>query len=181
MYFLVIKILETMLETSRLKLVPLTHEQLILFKNNPQALAENLGLRYLERQNDPSVQPDLEEATEFWIKNTKKHYLQFEWYTTWEIIFKEENVAVGGIGFSGLPDQHGKSMTGYGLDMRYFRRGIATEALSAIIPWAFRNSDLKKIIADTPLLHTASQRVLLKNNFKEASRDETLVHWELNR
>jgi [ribosomal protein S5]-alanine N-acetyltransferase len=170
-----------MLETTRLKLVPLTHEQLILFKYYPQLLAENLNLRYLERQNDPSTAPDLEEAIEFWIKNTKKHRKHFEWYTTWEIILKDENMAIGGIGFSGLPDKEGKSMTGYGLDMRYFGKGIATEALSALIPWAFSHDDLKKIIADTPVRHIASQKVLLKNNFREASRDEALVHWELNR
>ena len=170
-----------MLETSRLKLVPLTHEQLLLYKNHPQALAETLNVQYIERQNDPSVAADLEEAIGFWTKNTKKHRAHFEWFTTWEIILKEENVAVGGIGFSGLPDADGKSMTGYGLDMRFYGRGIATEALSAMITWGFQNKDLTKIIADTPLQHMASQRVLLKNNFTESSRDETLVHWTLNR
>ena len=72
-------------------------------------------------------------------------------------------------------------MAGYGLDMRYYGRGIATEALSAIVKWAFQNEKLHKVIADTPVLHTASQRVLLKNNFRESSRDETLIHWSLNR
>jgi ribosomal-protein-alanine N-acetyltransferase len=170
-----------MLETSRLKLVPLTHEQLLLYKNHPQALAANLNLNYLERQNDPSVIHELAGATNFWLKNTKKHPQQFEWFTTWEIILKAENVAIGGIGFSGLPDIEGKSMTGYGLDMRYYGRGIATEALTAMIAWAFQNQDLKKIIADTPIQHVASQRVLLKNNFTESSRDESLIHWTLNR
>jgi RimJ/RimL family protein N-acetyltransferase len=75
----------------------------------------------------------------------------------------------------------GKSMTGYGLDMRYYGRGIATEALKAMIDWAFQNHSLKTIIAETPLQHTASHRVLLKNNFVESSRDEELVHWNLNR
>ena len=170
-----------MLETTRLKLVPLTHEQLLLYKNEPVALAETLDVRYLPRQNDPSVAPDLEEAIGFWIGYTKKHPDNFEWFTNWEIILKAENVAVGGIGFSGLPDETGKSMTGYGLDMRYYGRGIATEALQAMIRWGFQNNDLKTIIADTPLQHTASQRVLLKNNFAETSRDETLIHWFLNR
>lgn len=170
-----------MLETTRLKLVPLQHEQLILYKNNPKALAENLGTRYIERQNDPSVAPDLEEAIEFWIKNTKEHREHFEWFTNWEIILKEENVAVGGIGFAGLPGETGTSMTGYGLDVRYYGRGIASEALKAIIPWGFKNEKLKAIIADTPLLNFPSHRVLQKNGFSEVSRDETLIHWQLPR
>jgi RimJ/RimL family protein N-acetyltransferase len=170
-----------MLETTRLKLVPLTHEQMILYKNEPEALSDSLNIRYFKRQNDPAVAEDLREAIEFWIQNTKKNRDQFEWFTTWEIILKAEQVAVGGIGFSGLPDEKGKSMTGYGLDMRYYGRGIATEALKAMIDWAFQNSSLKTIIADTPLQHPASQRVLLKNNFVESSRDEELVHWSLTR
>lgn len=170
-----------MLETTRLKLVPLTHAQMLLYKNNPEALAKTLQVQPLERQNDPSVAVDLEDAIGFWTEQTKKHPEHFEWFTTWEIILKSENVAVGGIGFSGLPDEDGKSMTGYGLDIRYFGRGIATEALQAMIGWGFQHKDLKTIIADTPLHHIASQRVLIKNNFVEHSRDEMLVHWCLNR
>lgn len=170
-----------MLETTRLKLVPLTHEQMILYKNEPEALADSLNIRYLKRQNDPAVAEDLRDAIEFWIQHTKKNRDQFEWFTTWEIILKAEQVAVGGIGFSGLPDTTGKSMTGYGLDMRYYGRGIATEALKAMIDWAFQNNSLKTIIADTPLGHAASHRVLLKNNFVESSRDAELIHWSLNR
>jgi ribosomal-protein-alanine N-acetyltransferase len=168
-----------MLETTRLKLVPLQHEQLILLKNNPRALAENLNVRYIERQGDPATAADVEEAIEFWIKNTKEHRAHFEWFTNWEIILKEENVSIGGIGFAGLPNENGQSMTGYGLDIRYHQRGIATEALKAIIPWAFKNENLKTIIADTPLLNFGSHRVLQKNGFMECSRDETLIHWEL--
>ena len=170
-----------MLETTRLKLVPLTHEQMILYKNEPEALADSLNIRYLRRYNDPAVAEDLREAIEFWINQTKKNRDQFEWFTTWEIILKTEQVAIGGIGFSGLPDEHGKSMTGYGLDMRYYGKGIATEALQSMITWGFQNNDLKTIIADTPLQHMASQRVLIKNDFVESSRDEDLVHWSLNR
>lgn len=170
-----------MLETTRLKLVPLTHAHMLLYKNDPLALAKSLNIQYLERQNDPATANDLAEAIDFWITGTQKHPEHFEWFTTWEIILKEENVAVGGIGFAGLPDEHGKSMTGYGIDMRYHGRGIATEALQAMIEWAFQNDCLKTIIADTPVNHIASQRVLIKNNFVESSRDEALVHWSLNR
>lgn len=161
--------------------MPLTHEHMLLYKNNPKALAEALGIRYLERQNDPSVAHDLEEAMDFWITSTDKNRNHYEWFTNWEIILKDENVAIGGIGFSGLPDEEGKSMTGYGLDMRYFGKGIASEALQAMIEWAFQNNALKTIVADTPLQHKASHKVLLKNNFVESSRDEALIHWSLSR
>ncbi len=170
-----------MIETTRLKLVPLTHEQLHLYKNNPKALAKNLGLKYTQRQNDPATAGDLEDALEFWIKITDEHRSFYEWYTNWEIILKDENTGVGGIGFAGFPDEHGKSMVGYGLDIRYHGRGIATEALQAIINWGFSHEVLKAVVADTPLIHFPSQRVLQKNGFVEISRDETLIHWQLAR
>ncbi|HYG04541.1 MAG TPA: GNAT family N-acetyltransferase [Chryseosolibacter sp.] len=169
-----------MLETKRLKIVPLTHEQLLLYKYNPEQLALELNIRYTQRQNDPLVDGDLQEATEFWIKKTAIHPTEFQWYTTWEIILKDENVAVGGIGFSGAPGDHCTSMIGYGLDIRYHRKGIASEALEAMIKWGFLNG-LETIVADTPINHYASQSVLIKSGFVESGRDETVIHWRLDK
>ncbi len=170
-----------MLETTRLKLVPLTHAQLILYKNDPPALAENLGVTYEVRQNDPRVAKDLEEAIEFWLDKTQTYAHAFEWYTNWEILLKHEAVAIGGIGFAGLPDDEGKSMVGYGLDVRYHGKGYATEALQALVEWGFSHDALNVIIADTPVENIPSQRALIKNNFEAYSRDQDLIHWRLNR
>lgn len=167
-----------MLETSRLKLVPLTHEQLLLYKNNPRKLAENLGVHYSERQHDPATLPDLEEALGFWIQNTEKFPESFEWFTNWEIILKKERIGIGGIGFSGFPDADGKTMVGYGLDLRYHSRGYASEALTALLEWAFQHTRLNFVIADTPLNNIPSQRVLEKNAFEKKSTDNDLIHWQ---
>jgi RimJ/RimL family protein N-acetyltransferase len=170
-----------MLETLRLKLVPLSHEQVLLYKNDPQMLAMNLGVRYLERHHDPATIHDLHEAIEFWLNNTREHQPHFQWFTNWEIILKSEQVGIGGIGFAGLPDDNGKSMVGYGLDTRFHGCGYATEALTALIGWGFFNKDLTSIIADTPLQNIPSQKVLLKNAFRETDRDADLIHWILPR
>jgi len=167
-----------MLETTRLKLVPLTHEQLLLYKNDPKGLAESLNVKFKPRQNDPSVIGEIEEATNFWIINTLKFPDKYQWYTTWEIILKEEHVAIGGIGFAGYPDVEGKSMVGYGLDMRYYSRGYGTEALASFLHWGFGNQDLKCIVADTPLSNIPSQKLLLKDGVCEVSRGEELIHWQ---
>lgn len=170
-----------MIETARLKLVPLTHEQLILYKTDPITLAHELGVHPLDRQHDPSTVDDVTEALEFWLTNTLVYPRHYEWYTNWEIILKAEKVAIGGIGFTGLPDEEGKSMVGYGLDVRYHRRGIATEALEAIIPWGFRHPQLRKIVADTPVNNLPSQRVLQKCGFRESEKTDSLISWYLDR
>jgi ribosomal-protein-alanine N-acetyltransferase len=170
-----------MLETHRLTLVPLTHEQLLLYKYDPPALAKNLGVHYTERQHDPATLGDLAEALEFWISQTFLQSHRFEWYTNWEIILKEESIAIGGIGFSGFPDEEGKSMVGYGLDVRYQGKGYASEALQALLTWGFRCQELKTVVADAPLKHLASHRVLIKNGFIETHRDHQLTHWKIDR
>ncbi len=170
-----------MLETTRLQLVPLTHEHIILYKNDQQALARKLAINYIERKNDPSVAQDLEEAIVFWLEKTLLYRDHFEWFTNWEIILKHERVAIGGLGFAGLPDENGKTMVGYGLDVRYHNRGYATEALHLLIQWGFSHQSLLKIVADTPLQNIGSQNVLIKNKFQQVSQDEQLIHWELSR
>lgn len=64
--------------------------------------------------------------------------------------------------------------------MRYHGKGYATEALTALIAWAIGCPALKSIVADAPVLHSASHRVLIKNSFIETHRDETLTHWRLD-
>jgi [ribosomal protein S5]-alanine N-acetyltransferase len=168
-----------MLETLRLKLVPLRHKDLLLFKTHPRKLAKSLGVNYLERQNDPKVLGDIEEAIGFWIENTKKHPEHYEWFTSWEIILKSENVAIGGVGFAGLPDANGKSTIGYGLDLRYHNKGYATEALKALIEWGFQNPDLHLITAETPEKNFPSHKVLMKNGFTFEKEDYGFFYWQL--
>ena len=172
---------KNMLETTRLQLVPLTHELLLLYKSNPQQLAKALSINYIERQNDPAVAKDLEEAIEFWMSSTLATPEKFEWVTNWEIILKGEKIAIGGIGFAGFPDDEGKTMVGYGLDIRYHNRGYATEALQAILQWGFSHNQLKKVISETPLPNIGSQNVLLKNGFYETYRDDQLIHWQIDK
>ena len=89
-------------------------------------------------------------GNKFWINNTATHRTHFEWYTNWLIILLERKVSIGGIGFAGMPDAEGKTMVGYGLDVRYHGKGFATEALLALCKWGFSHPNLLSIIADTP-------------------------------
>jgi len=170
-----------MIETSRLRLVPLLHEQLILFRDNPEALAKNLRIKKVHPYDDPETAPHVDEAIQFWLESTRQYPTDFAWFTNWVIILKETSHAIGGIGFSGMPGKEGRAMVGYGLNTAYFGRGCASEALAGLIRWGFLHSDLKAIIADTPLENEGSQRVLVKNGFIVTGRDEELIHWELVR
>lgn len=170
-----------MIETSRQRLVPLSHELLQLFKNDHTSLAQNLQIDKVEPHDDPETMPHLLEAIEFWLDKTSQYRDHYEWYTNWLIIIKDQNVAIGGIGFTGQPDIKSETMVGYGVNSAYAGKGYATEALRGLIQWGFANPLLKTILADTPLEHVASHKVLLKNSFTENDRDQELVHWKLVR
>lgn len=167
-----------MIKTERLGLMPLAHEHLLLYKHNPAELAKILNLNYTPSQNDPATEADHEEAIEFWISNTAKYRKYFEWYTNWQIIYLEKKISIGGIGFAGMPNEEGKTMVGYGLDLRYHGMGFATEALQALCNWGFTHSSLLAIVADTPVQHLASQKVLIKSGFSVTGRSDDLVHWQ---
>lgn len=166
-----------MIHTSRLTLVPLSHELLLLYKHDQPALAARLGVYHQERLHEPDIIPHIEEALEFWLQKTNEHPDDYCWYTSWEIILKEEQLAIGGIGFAGAPDIHGSVMVGYGLDMRYYGKGYASEALEALKQWAFGHEAVQQIVADTPADHVASHRVLIKNGFVPTSTHEGVIRW----
>lgn len=172
-----------MLETTRLKLVPLDHDMLVLYKNNYAQLSKQLGILPVPIEDDESVKSEIAEAIGFWIAGTREFPHLYKWYTNWMIILKESNRAVGGVGFSGAPHHnHGNCMVGYGIDIHHYRQGIATEALSAVIRWAFSHKELISMIADTPADHIASQRVLIKNQFEQSGSEVNgIIRWKRGR
>jgi ribosomal-protein-alanine N-acetyltransferase len=79
--------------------------------------------------------------------------------------------AVGGIGFSIQPDVGLRSAEiGYWLGEEFWRRGIATEALTAVTEHAFANFDLCRLFAYVFEWNHASVRVLEKAGFTQEGR-----------
>lgn len=69
----------------------------------------------------------------------------------WYVILLEEKQRklVGLVAFKGPPDDQGTVETGYSILEKYQRRGIGTEATRAIMRWAFEDSRVKQITAET--------------------------------
>ncbi len=155
------------LQTPRLTLIPLDHQQLLIWKQ--------LGRKGLEKILE--IQPNswnmelfyeqetIQALNNYWIPQTAKFPLDFHWYTNWEIILNSSSCSVGGLGLAGLPDNEGTTEIGYVLDQKYRGQGIATEAVQALCDWAFQDTDLRVIRAETPVDNEGSKRVLEKNHF----------------
>jgi len=157
------------LHTPLLTLIPLTNQHLQIW--------HQLGRKDLEKMLD--LQPNpwemelfYEQETNqalhnYWIPQTAKFPLDYYWYTNWEIILKASSCSVGGIGLAGLPDNAGSTEIGYVIDQKFRGQGIASEAVHALTEWAFQDSGLRVISAETPVDNAGSQRVLEKNDFQK--------------
>lgn len=169
------------IESERLKLIPLNLQQLRIY-NNAEALAENLGITTAKVETEPFFQSEFDDALQnHWTPLVEQNSDNYIWYTNWLIILKEESIAVGGIGLTGLPDENGSCETGYGMDLNHRGKGYATEALVCLANWAFQNPDLNVIIAHTPVDLMNSQRVLHKAGFQYVMTEGELILWELKR
>ncbi len=102
------------------------------------------------------------------------------WYTNWTIETKA-GAPVGSLGFKGPPAE-GEAEIGYGIDGDCQNCGYATEAVHAVMDWAFSACDeLYFIIAEAEPDNAASRRVLEKLGFSPAEAGEKGDRFEKER
>lgn len=75
---------------------------------------------------------------------------------------------VGICGFKGRPDETGSVEIGYSVLSSFQRRGIATEAVTRLVGWAFSHHNVTEVSAETLPHLTQSIRVLQKNGFERS-------------
>lgn len=85
------------------------------------------------------------------------------------IVRREDGLAVGGIGFHGVPDEEGRAEIGYDLVEGARGRGHATEAVETLARWALARDDVRSLCATVEEGNTASQRVVTRAGFTRVS------------
>ncbi len=86
-------------------------------------------------------------------------------------------LAIGGIGFKSVPDGAGSVEIGYGIAPSRQGRGIASEAVAAVLELARRHG-ARVVRADTDVDNLASARVLTKNGFVQVELNGGSLWWE---
>ena len=85
------------------------------------------------------------------------------WYAIW-MIELHDGTHIGELCFKGVsPD--GAVEIGYGISESYEGHGYATEAVSAVAAWAFRQEGITRVEAEAEEDNLASLRVLEKSGF----------------
>ena len=133
-----------MIETKRLRIYPATQNQMEVF---------------IAAQTNDALKTAYSEMLEGCLKNPDK----WEWYAIWMIELKN-GTHIGELCFKGL-DLHGAAEIGYGILEEHQCQGYATEAVNAVLAWAFQNPNVKAVEAETDAENMASKRVLEKCGF----------------
>ncbi|WP_445633707.1 GNAT family N-acetyltransferase [Nostoc sp. DSM 114161] len=94
----------------------------------------------------------------------------------WGIAKKEDNVIIGSCGYS--IKNCFQAEIGYELARKYWKKGIMTEALRAIIHWGFHKLDLNRIEAFVIPENTASIKLLGNLQFVEEGLLREYAFWK---
>ena len=152
-----------MIETKRLRIIPLDSEQFALLLNGVHFMEDALRLT----PSNETLDPHTRQAMTGQYQLAGKHPENFLLLTNWQIILKSENKAIGSACFKNLPDKEGNVEIGYGIYEAYRNQGYMSEALEGMCQWAFTQQGIQSVIAETEEKNVASQRVLQKNGMKQ--------------
>ena len=95
----------------------------------------------------------------------------------WGITHKEEGTMIGSCGYYGFHTWYRRASIGYELARNYWRQGIMTEVLSAIINLGFGEMELNRIEAVVMPENTASIIMLEKLGFRNEGLLEEYEKW----
>lgn len=98
------------------------------------------------------------------IRQQHKWYAQHEGIR-WGITLKGEDKVIGSCGFYLFNLESSHAETGYELNRAYWRQGIVSEAMTAILTYAFNELDLARIEAVVDDVNERSKDLLLKLGF----------------
>jgi RimJ/RimL family protein N-acetyltransferase len=108
------------------------------------------------------------------------------WLTYWLVVVDsladDGLFGAGLLGFKGCPDRNGEVEIGYGIDPDYQNKGYTTEAVRAMIAWAFQDPQCKSVIApNTQRTNLASNRVLAKVGMRIYRETADALFWRIDR
>jgi ribosomal-protein-alanine N-acetyltransferase len=170
------------IQSQRLQMIPLTHQQLLLLKQDRRLLESALGLSPSSMLIDPLYIKEIDDAFDnFWLPNTLAFSDKYRWYTSWEIVLKSTNTVIGGMGFAGYPNDAGEAEIGYVIDANQHNKGYATEALQLLSEWAFTHEAVHTVIVHTYADNLPSRRILDKCSFALIDDTAGLLTYKLNR
>ena len=144
------------LETGRLILREITESDA---SSIFEYLSDSEVMKYYGLEPFKSVKDALDEIA--WYQSILKEQTGIRWGIT----LKNEDKVIGSCGFLNTVSNHYRTDIGFELSQEYWGQGIASEAMNAIIQYAFKNTDIQRIQALIEPLNLASQRMVERAGF----------------
>lgn len=144
------------LETERLILRNITKTDAIsIFKY----LSDSEVMKYYGLEPFKSVQDALDEIS--WYESIFNEQTGIRW----GISLKDNDKIIGSCGFLNTVSTHRRTDIGFELSKEYWGQGIGSEAIMAIIHYAFEQMNIQRIQALIEPLNIASQKMVEKAGF----------------
>ena len=189
------------LRTERLELVAVTEELAAAENRDGNAFARLLGVAAPKKWPPPLN--DLDSMK--WAWTFAKEHPDGEGFGMWYVVLTGggssgvddggagsrgverrdigHSQVIGTCGFRGVPSDDGTVETGYSILEDHQGNGYGTELVRALVRWAFGDTRVARIIAETFPDMTPSRRVLEKNGFRRRgmAAEPGAVRYELKR
>jgi ribosomal-protein-alanine N-acetyltransferase len=167
------------IETLRLVLQPFSALALQTYLDRPQEFETKLGCNLSRAILNESLQRAIKMKLEKIAQSAVETHL---WLTYWLILIRKDRFGAGMVGFKGKPDVNGEVEIGYGIDPSVQNHGYTTEAVQAMIGWAFQHAECKTITAiNVPRQNRASCRVLEKVGMHVFEETQETLSWRINK
>jgi ribosomal-protein-alanine N-acetyltransferase len=155
--------------TDRLDIAPFGLAAVEAIVSGDAAALEHLTGAIFPRPATPP--PYMTEALPVVRERLRAHPDETQWWN-WLIVERETGRAVGSVAFGGTPDARGAVLIGYAMYPEFEGHGYATEAVRAMIQWAFRQSGVTVVRALAPVWNTPALRVAENVGMQPVAADE---------
>lgn len=156
-----------MILTNRLALLPTTAELISAEMRDLQEFS-----RLLEADVPPEWPPEKMRAVLPWFfEQVITHPSKCHWFIWYAVLRPSDELGAllaGSLGFKGPPDESGRVEIGFSLLSQFQGRGLASEMVRALAPWALGQPGVALVFSDAEVDDESSIRVLKNAGFLEA-------------
>jgi RimJ/RimL family protein N-acetyltransferase len=159
----------TSVRTDRLEIVPLSADAIdALLQGDPPKLTSLTGAGFPLPLAPPPYMADSLPVVRDRLRRSPG---EAEWWN-WIIVRQDNREAVGSVAFGGVPDAAGAVLIGYAMYPGREGHGYATEAVRAMVDWAFAQPGVRVVRALAPVWNTPAVHVAEKVGMRPVASDE---------
>jgi ribosomal-protein-alanine N-acetyltransferase len=175
-----------LITTERLELIPGTAEMFVARVDDRESLSRHLGGARVPDNWPPEL---YDQDAVNWTARYLAENPDTGGWALWFLVLRPNEAArgartvIGCCGFKGKPVADGTCEIGYGVLPQFRRAGYASEAVRALLAWAFSQPRVARVIAETYPELKPSIRVMEKNGlrFIGDGSEERVIRYELTR